>query len=179
MCTAHTYVTKVSRYAGAALPDQAKRVVKQSILSLPSNWARIVQQRDSEASGQQEHAGVVQEAAERVLTFAVEGLEVLYGVTKVFSESVEMADACVLHELSLDLRCADNACCTYRWLERLRVVGINHQRDRRAKEAAGELQFSPMQTLQQPASPSHDLLGQEMHRRLARSSSTASMNVDP
>lgn len=38
--------------------------------------------------------GQTQEAAERVLAFAVESLDMLRGVTQIFGDSVERAEAC-------------------------------------------------------------------------------------
>jgi len=104
--TVRKAVDVISKYAGLALPEQARRVVRQNILALPARWTTTVQQRDQ--SGRR-LSNATHEAAERVLTFAVEGVDVLAGVARVFSESIERADA---------------------WLERLRLLGINHQQDR-------------------------------------------------
>lgn len=40
--------------------------------------------------------GTTEIAADRVLSFAVEGLDMLKSVTGIFSESVDRADACVV-----------------------------------------------------------------------------------
>lgn len=122
--TIRRVVDVVSKYAGAALPEHAKRFVRASILSLPSKWKKSVSQRqpptpvmENGAEGAEAMAipspglivGQTQEAAERVLAFAVESLDMLRGVTQIFGDSVEKAEA---------------------WLERLRLVGIAQQRER-------------------------------------------------
>ncbi|GAA5828134.1 hypothetical protein JCM11251_002605 [Rhodosporidiobolus azoricus] len=184
--TIRKVVEVVSKYAGAALPEQAKRYVRQSILGLPVKWASAIEgrpggpvsaaarRRQRERSGsvgglsvvasesevgtprpermhesyfsgaayaeyngnravegqngerlsagedgeQQEGDGEMsptEEAADRVLTFAVESLEMLRSVTGIFGESVEKAEA---------------------WIERLRIVGLDRQRQRQAAAAA-------------------------------------------
>lgn len=144
--TIRKVVDVVSKYAGAALPEQAKRYVKQSILGLPVKWASAVEvragrrsretsvgtaamavdsrtatprpDRQHEALGEARHAGAsvdgtrkpandaasappgesyefspTEDAADRVLTFAVESLDMLRSVTSIFGESIEKAEA--------------------------------------------------------------------------------------
>lgn len=146
-------VDVVSKYAGAALPEPAKRYVRQSILGLPVKWASAIEggrggisrrgsvdtassastptgeQRMEEPSnayfdqsvnrdgvpatsdlssvngtgGDETEMGEraegqlrpTEDAAERVLTFAVESLDMLRSVTQIFGESVEKAEAFV------------------------------------------------------------------------------------
>lgn len=111
----------MSKYAGVALPEQAKKYVRQSILSLPVKWASAIEGRDitrrarsasvAQSDTQMDNgdaaagspfvgsglANVVlrptEEAAERVLTFAVESLDMLKSVTQIFGDSVEKAEA--------------------------------------------------------------------------------------
>ncbi|BGP12447.1 hypothetical protein JCM10213_006987 [Rhodosporidiobolus nylandii] len=189
--TIRKVVEVVSKYAGAALPEQAKRYVRQSILGLPVKWASAIEQRapgggasasanggrtrersgswsgisvgtsaggggreddfattrpermhesyfpgssfssagaganggeNGKANGLGQETGAedpelspTEEAADRVLTFAVESLEMLRTVTSIFGESVEKAEA---------------------WIERLRIVGLDRQRQREAAAAA-------------------------------------------
>ncbi|GAA6002818.1 hypothetical protein JCM10207_007697 [Rhodosporidiobolus poonsookiae] len=191
--TIRKVVEVVSKYAGAALPEQAKRYVRQSILGLPVKWATAIEQRagaggggggggsaaeengadptptkrrrrsvsaggmsvaeesdigtprpermhesyfaggngaageaeDGKRPGQDEagedgaELSPTEEAADRVLTFAVESLEMLRTVTGIFGESVEKAEA---------------------WIERLRIVGLDRQRQRQAAFAAASQQ---------------------------------------
>ncbi|KAK4055294.1 transcriptional regulator opi1 [Microbotryomycetes sp. JL201] len=151
--TIRKVVDVVSKYAGAALPEQAKRYVRQSILGLPVKWATAIDgQRSSRASSvaaasevstpraermedptaqsqgtdesmstSEERARATQaalqpteDAAERVLSFAVESLDMLRSVTSIFGESIQKAED---------------------WIERLRVVGLDRQRQRRGEQA--------------------------------------------
>jgi len=126
--TIRKVVDVVSKYAGAALPDQAKKYVRQSILGLPVKWASAIEGGarrgrsesvastidDGERMGMNQGSeqastsaaspssatnpalGPTEDAAERVLTFAVESLEMLKSVTQIFGDSVEKAEAYVL-----------------------------------------------------------------------------------
>lgn len=133
--TIRRVVDVVSKYAGAALPEHAKRFVRASILSLPSKWKKSVSERPRAENGAEAMAipspglvvGQTQEAAERVLAFAVESLDMLRGVTQIFGDSVEKAEACVLVlSFPVDLL----TYVPHSWLERLRLVGIAQQRER-------------------------------------------------
>lgn len=137
-------VDVVSKYAGAALPEQARRYVKQSILGLPVKWASAIEVRAGRRSretsvgtvsmgGAESELGTprpedqrmhdphvesaagrktpteagrmsdadmyelspTEDAADRVLTFAVESLDMLRAVTGIFGESIEKAEAYV------------------------------------------------------------------------------------
>lgn len=118
----------VSQHTGAALPDQARAFVRNTILSLPARFTFIMQQQhhhhqhgppppppepEAAAHGQsrgQNEAARLHDAADRVLTFAVEGCDALGNVAKVCGDTIERADA---------------------WLERLRALGMNRQQERR------------------------------------------------
>lgn len=116
--TIRKVVDVVSTYAGSALPEQAKRYVRSSILGLPEKWARAMQGQDqaiqdingsvagaSSGSNQDTTSHLngitlrnsvtspTQNAAERTLTFAVESLDMLRGVLGIFTDSVDRADA--------------------------------------------------------------------------------------
>lgn len=134
--TIRKVVEVVSKYAGAALPEQAKKYVRQSILSLPVKWASAIEGNnrtrarsvsvamsdttmgngENGSAGSSRNTSVpmsaagsnsvgngitnavlrpTEEAAERVLTFAVESLDMLKSVTSIFGDSVEKAEACV------------------------------------------------------------------------------------
>jgi hypothetical protein len=114
--TIRKVVDVVSKYAGGALPEPAKLFVRTSILGLPLRWAEAIQ-ADSLAGPQaacsswtttapsstttttsSRHAqtkAATERAADRILTFAVESLDMLKSITAIFSESVERADASV------------------------------------------------------------------------------------
>jgi hypothetical protein len=106
LSTVKKAVDIISTYAGAALPEQAQNVVKHAILSLPANWARTVQAKNQQqlvVAHPEHRLTLMQEASERVLTFAVEGLDVLNGVARIFGDTVERAQA---------------------WLDRLQAMGL-------------------------------------------------------
>lgn len=103
----------VSQHTGAALPDQARAFVRNTILSLPARFTFIMQQQhhhhqhgppppppepEAAAHGQsrgQNEAARLHDAADRVLTFAVEGCDALGNVAKVCGDTIERADAYV------------------------------------------------------------------------------------
>lgn len=121
--TIRKVVDVVSKYAGAALPEQAKRYVRQSILGLPVKWASAIEsgrvggsvgggesagstpvaERMGEEGGGEGGAGgegfvdpvlrQTEEGAGRVFTFAVESLDMLKGVTQTFGDSISSAEA--------------------------------------------------------------------------------------
>lgn len=117
METIKKVVDVVSTYAGSALPEQAKRYVRNSILALPDKWAKAMSstgdaaaiEADAGASASAEHlagedAGGRQPrptvlrspthaAAEHMLVFAVESLDMLRSMLNIFNDSVERADA--------------------------------------------------------------------------------------
>ncbi|WAQ88378.1 hypothetical protein PtA15_9A505 [Puccinia triticina] len=113
--TIRKVVAVVSRYAGIGLPEPAKQFVRTTILGLPLRWADAIQPSLSAPSAHpplgRNSKNATLLAAGRVLTFAVESLDMLKALTAIFSESVERADA---------------------WVERLRVIGIQH-RNQQAK----------------------------------------------
>ncbi|SGY35384.1 BQ5605_C002g01760 [Microbotryum silenes-dioicae] len=148
--TIRKVVDVVSKYAGVALPEQAKRYVRQSILGLPVKWASAIEgsrnaraqsigahstastpraermedpyaaasapspgpsssTATTESAGTSTALAPTEDAAERILTFAVESLDMLRGVTGIFSDSVARAED---------------------WIERLRIIGLDRQRQR-------------------------------------------------
>ncbi|KAL7412366.1 transcription factor Opi1-domain-containing protein [Mrakia frigida] len=118
--TIRKVVDVVSKYAGGALPEPARDAVRGFILHLPERWADANQRQMTEgggagaagtgAAGGAPTTGVAKEAAGRVLTLAVESLDMLQGVAQVFGESLERAES---------------------WIERLRVLGLQRQQARR------------------------------------------------
>ncbi|KAE8212849.1 hypothetical protein CF327_g3557 [Tilletia walkeri] len=136
-------VDVIGKYAGIALPEQARRSVKAFVLSLPARWASVnrIQTPAPRIAGagvrrssfggspaspsfgpefsQQGHGGDLSgsssalqvhetsQAANRIITLAVESLDILRNVTIVFGESLDRADV---------------------WVERLRAVGLRRKR---------------------------------------------------
>lgn len=101
--TMKTVVGNVSTYAGGALPDNARRLVKGQLLSIPQRWrsateiaAHQNQQRVVVANGDERGtAGTEHEvrgAAHRMIAFADEGLDMMAqvnGVVKITLQSAE------------------------------------------------------------------------------------------
>ncbi len=92
-------VDVVSKYAGSALPDQARNTVRNFILRLPERWANALrldevngQQGGFERNGQGLSGNAATMAATRVLTLATESLDMMRGVTGVFRESLDRAE---------------------------------------------------------------------------------------
>ncbi|KAG8927181.1 hypothetical protein FRC00_002233 [Tulasnella sp. 408] len=117
--TVRQVVEVMSKYAGGALPEPARATLRSFILLLPERWANAMQQQEAEmitmngpasTPGETElAASTAERAAKRVLTLATESLDMMRGATGVFKESLDRAEA---------------------WVERLRVVGIQRQRQR-------------------------------------------------
>lgn len=101
--TMKTVVNSVSTYAGGALPDNARRLVKGQLMSIPQRWRVATQtaaqqnQQHVEASegGESSRAGTETEArkaAHRMIAFADEGLDMMAqvnGVVKITLQSAE------------------------------------------------------------------------------------------
>ena len=106
--TIRKVVDVVSKYAGGALPEPAKDAVRGFILHLPERWADANQRQMSQegssstgaapAAGGAPTTGVAKEAAGRVLTLAVESLDMLQGVAQVFGESLDRAERYATHQ---------------------------------------------------------------------------------
>ena len=94
IATVRKAVDIISRYASVALPSQARKIVRQTILGLPEQWNKAIKKRDETG---RRNSNALQDAAERILSFALEGVDVLATTTRVFSETIERADAFVLH----------------------------------------------------------------------------------
>lgn len=104
--TMKTVVNSVSTYAGGALPENARRVVKGQLMSIPQRWRfaseaaaqQDQQQLDAKDGGHAEMAaasqaeGEARKAAHRMIAFATEGLDMMAqvnGVVKITLQSAE------------------------------------------------------------------------------------------
>jgi len=123
IATVRQVVEVMSKYAGGALPEQARATVRGIILLLPERWASAMQQQEadihmdaspSSAPSNGLATATAQLAARRVLTLATESLDMMRGATGVFKESLDRAEA---------------------WVERFKVIGI--QRQHRQQHAIG------------------------------------------
>lgn len=100
--TIRQVVDVVSKYAGSALPEQARASVRAFILMLPERWSLAARADANDASFRQESGlsgnrgvsgNVAMAASTRVLTLATESLDMMRSVTSVFKESLDRAEA--------------------------------------------------------------------------------------
>lgn len=91
-------VDVVSTYAGGALPENARVVVKACITNLPRRWALAAKDdgtSGSGAAGSSNNMAVVvrrEEAGKRVLVLAREGLEMMHQVSAIVQMTLERAE---------------------------------------------------------------------------------------
>jgi hypothetical protein len=84
--TLENVVNSVSQYAGGALPQNARQVVRTQLLSMPQRW----QAASRSAEGQERGSEAV--GAQRMLAFAKEGLDMMAQVTTVVDGTVQSAE---------------------------------------------------------------------------------------
>ncbi|ORX80293.1 transcription factor Opi1 [Basidiobolus meristosporus CBS 931.73] len=111
--TLRKVVDVVQRYAGACLPGEARRRVRNFILNLPWRWASLNSQSLNTSplsspllTPTSPHSNPhlnINESAQMVLTFATESLIMLQSVVGIFKDTVERAEG---------------------WIERLRTIGV-------------------------------------------------------
>lgn len=98
--TMKTVVSTVSTYTGGALPENARRVVKGQLMSIPQRWrfayaTTAQQQPENGEDGNMSSTDVEGEAkiaAHRMIAFAVQGLDMMAqvnGVVKITLQSAE------------------------------------------------------------------------------------------
>lgn len=102
--TIRQVVDVVSKYAGGALPEQARASVRAFILMLPERWSLAARADANDSSllqgtpgnGQRGVSGnAAMAASTRVLTLATESLDMMRSVTSVFKDSLDRAEAWV------------------------------------------------------------------------------------
>jgi hypothetical protein len=84
--TLQNVVQSVSRYTGGALPQNASQVVRTQLLSVPQRW----QSASRSAAGEQR--GEEARGAQRMLSFAKEGLDMMGQITTVVDGTVQSAE---------------------------------------------------------------------------------------
>jgi hypothetical protein len=84
--TLETVTTSVSRYAGGALPQNARQVVRTQLLSMPQRWQSASQSAAGAERGEEARG------AQRMLAFAKEGLDMMGQVTTVVDGTVQSAE---------------------------------------------------------------------------------------
>ncbi|KAF9517785.1 hypothetical protein BS47DRAFT_1389502 [Hydnum rufescens UP504] len=108
--TIRQVVDVVYKYAGSALPEQARASVRSFILMLPERWALAARSEDPLPASYRTNQGMTGSAAmmaaTRVLTLATESLDMMRSVSAVFKESLDRAEA---------------------WVDRLQQLGLQRQ----------------------------------------------------
>lgn len=96
--TLQSVVSSVSRYTGGALPENASRVVRTQLLSVPQRWQLAGlsthtrdRQADAETGGGGGGGDEVR-GANRMLAFAKEGLDMMSQITTVVDGTVQSAE---------------------------------------------------------------------------------------
>lgn len=100
--TIKTVVNSVSTYAGGALPENARNIVKGQLLSIPQRWrwatesAAAADQQEKADGGESGGSGSAEEdtrkAAHRMLAFATEGLDMMAQVNAVVNTTLQKAE---------------------------------------------------------------------------------------
>ena len=81
-------VHSVSVTIGGALPESYRRVVREQLMSLPARWGKVGEEQRDAAVGVGETSG----AARRMIGFAMEGLDVIEGVSGVCRTTLDSAE---------------------------------------------------------------------------------------
>ncbi len=88
-------IDKVSIYAGGALPENARELVKRHLTSLPQRF-RLAAMQESSAQQQNQDAEAkekeVKEGAQKVLVLAKEGLDMMAQVSGVLDGTIVSAE---------------------------------------------------------------------------------------
>lgn len=102
--TIKAVVSSVSTYAGGALPDNARKLVKSQLLSIPQRWKfasqtaakQDIRQRSVDSSiGQTERSMLdasAQNAAHRMIVFAEQGIDMMVQVSDVVNVTLKSAE---------------------------------------------------------------------------------------
>lgn len=85
--TLQSVVTSVSRYTGGALPENASRVVRTQLMSVPQRWQLAGRNASTDSESGEEVMG-----ANRMLAFAKEGLDMMGQITTVVDGTVQSAE---------------------------------------------------------------------------------------
>lgn len=90
-------VQSVSRYTGGALPQNASQVVRTQLLSVPQRWQlagrRTANAPADEEAGDAAGEGEAVRGANRMLAFAMEGLDMMGQITTVVDGTVQSAES--------------------------------------------------------------------------------------
>lgn len=84
-------INTVSKYAGGALPENARILVRRHLTSLPQRF-RIATMSDRNPNGQQDSESALTEGAQKVLVLAKEGLDMVVQVSGVVDGTIVSAE---------------------------------------------------------------------------------------
>ena len=101
--TMKTVVNSVSTYAGGALPENARRIVKGQLMSIPQRWRhasetaaqqgqRVAEPSQNNVALQASAEGEVRKTAHRMIAFAEEGLDMMAQVNDVVKITLQSAE---------------------------------------------------------------------------------------
>lgn len=96
--TMKTVTNHVSTYAGGALPENARNIVKGQLMSIPQRWRFVSDavaaqdRRDGGESGISGEEGQTRRSAHRMIAFAKEGLDMMANVNGVVKITLESAE---------------------------------------------------------------------------------------
>ncbi|CRK48713.1 hypothetical protein BN1723_008160 [Verticillium longisporum] len=87
-------IETVSKYAGGALPENARVLVHRQITSLPQRfrYASMVEQQQNQEGGERQQEEITREGANRVLVLAKEGLDMITQVSGVIDGTIVSAE---------------------------------------------------------------------------------------
>jgi hypothetical protein len=85
-------INMVSRYAGGALPENARVLVRRHLTSLPQRFRVAAMSESNSASGTPDSDSAVRDGAQRVLLLAKEGLDMVSQVSGVLDGTIVSAE---------------------------------------------------------------------------------------
>ncbi|KAJ4411583.1 transcriptional regulator opi1 [Didymella pomorum] len=86
-------VQSVSRYTGGALPQNASQVVRTQLLSVPQRWQLAGRRTQNAPADEEAGEGEAVRGANRMLAFAMEGLDMMGQITTVVDGTVQSAES--------------------------------------------------------------------------------------
>jgi hypothetical protein len=85
-------INTVSKYAGGALPENARILVRRHLTSLPQRFRLASMSDHSQQSGDTDSDSAVREGAQKVLVLAKEGLDMVTQITGVVDGTIVSAE---------------------------------------------------------------------------------------
>lgn len=85
-------INTVSKYAGGALPENARILVRRHLTSLPQRFRLASMSDTSSEGGEKDSDSAVREGAQKVLVLAKEGLEMVTQITGVLDGTIVSAE---------------------------------------------------------------------------------------